>query len=373
MKIGAIIAEYNPLHNGHYVQIQKLKTICDAVIIILSSTIVQRGEFAIFDKWTRTKAALTCGADLVLEMPVIFSCASAEKFAHGALKIVKELNCVHTLSFGSELGKIDKLQKLAKICQTIDKTPKMKHTLKQGYSYPKARSIAVGNKSAEILKHPNNTLAVEYIKASLNLNLKINFHTIKRLTTINETKIKNSAFIRLHITQTEKYVPQKTWQIYKYAEIIKFPANFLFLSLKLKTLENFKQLPDVTEGLENRLFKASKSATNINEFFQLAKTKRYTMSRLKRIAIYALLNFDKNKLTTLPTYTRILGFNNTGRKIISKIKKNTNFLISSNFKTIFKNFKYSATIDATATDIAFASTKTTKPCGSDFREKPIIF
>ena len=152
MKIGAIIAEYNPLHNGHYVQIQKLKTICDAVIIILSSTIVQRGEFAIFDKWTRTKAALTCGADLVLEMPVIFSCASAEKFAHGALKIVKELNCVHTLSFGSELGKIDKLQKLAKICQTIDKTPKMKHTLKQGYSYPKARSIAVGNKSAEILK-----------------------------------------------------------------------------------------------------------------------------------------------------------------------------------------------------------------------------
>lgn len=373
MIIGAIIAEYNPLHNGHNAHIKLLKKTCDAVIIILSGHLVQRGGFAIFDKWTRTKAALTCGADLILEMPSLFSCASAEKFAHGAIKIIKELNCVNILSFGSELGQISKLKELAQICRTIEKSPKMKQLLKQGYSYPKARTLAVNKNYANILKFPNNTLAIEYIKASLNLNLKLKFHTIKRLETTNKIQIANSSFIRNNLNKLETYTPKKLLTIYNNAEEIKLPKKFLFLCLKLKTLENFKNLPDVTEGLENRLFKASKKATNLSEFFQLTKTKRYTMSRLKRIATYALLNLNKNKTPTLPTYTRILGFNQTGRKIASQIKKNKNFLITSNFKKIFNNFNYSATIDTTATDIALTFQKTPKPGGMDFTNKPIIF
>ncbi len=374
MKVAAIIAEYDPLHNGHLKHIQTVKQLCDAVVIIMSGHLMQRGELATFDKWTRTKAALLSGADLILEIPSVFSCSSAEKFAHSAIKIVKELNFINFISFGSEIGNISKLKEVAKICQTIDKTTSMKYFLKQGFNYPTARSKAIKINS-NLLNFPNNILAVEYIKASLNLKCKLNFHTIKRTDVQHNSNYQNniasSKYIREHLDQIKNFVPKQVLNLYKNNNI-NFIKEYLFFNLRLKSLSSFKKLPDISEGLENRLFKASKLATNLNEFFNLVKCKRYTMSRIKRLTIYSLLNIEKNKLTNLPTYSRILGFNSTGRKLINLIKPNRNFLFSTNFKKIEQFNFYSANIDSAATDLINLFHNQPKPCLLEFKNKPII-
>ena len=357
MKICAIIAEYNPLHNGHIYHIKKAKEIADAVIIILSGHTTQRGEFSIFNKWTRAKTALLAYANLILEIPTIFSSSSAERFATAAIKIIKELNCVDILSFGSEIGDINKLKEMALICKDIDKTQKMKELLKKGYSYPKARTIAIG-KESNILSLPNNLLAVEYIKSALNLNCKLSFHTIKRIGAkhdeTKEKKFTSSLYIRKNINNEKilkKYIPEKFIEFYKDPIII--PENFIFNSLRMATKETFKNLQDTTEGLHNRLFSASKKATSLEEFFKLVKTKRYTLSRLKRIALSCFLGIDKRNIPNLPQYSYVLGFDSIGQQILNKVKKTENFLFSTNFSKIYKNFPYSSSIDSYATDLIF--------------------
>ena len=369
MKICAIIAEYNPLHNGHLNHINSVKKISDAIVIIMSGHIMQRGSLAIYDKWSRAQAALNCGADLIIELPTAFSCSSAERFAHSAIYLIKELQYINMLNFGSESGNIDQLNYLANICQKIDNTQAIKQYLKKGYNYPKARQLAIGP-NAELLSFPNNTLGIEYIKACLNLNCKISVTTTKRHPNDESNNIVSSSYIRTHMNQLHKYVPKTILNLYKYPSI--FPSDLLFYKLRNMTIEDFYNLPDVTEGLEHRLYKASKNATNLDEFFELVKTKRYTMSRLRRIAYYALLNMQKTNLPKYPQYARILGFNQTGQEILSQLKEATNILVTPNFKIIAKNFPYSSSLDSKATDLFMFCQKNKKPCGLDYIKKPII-
>lgn len=376
MKICAIIAEYNPLHNGHIYHIKKAKEIADAVIIILSGHTTQRGEFSIFNKWTRAKTALLSSANLVLEMPTIFSSSSAERFATAAIKIIKELNCVDVLSFGCETKDIEKLKELAVLCKEIDKTQKMKEFLKKGYSYPKARTLAIGKK-ADILNLPNNLLAVEYIKSALKLNCNLSFHAVKRVGAkhdeTKEEKFTSSLYLRKNIHNEQilkKYIPENFMEFYKDPIIIK--DNFILNSLRLATKETFKNIEDTTEGLYNRLYSASKKATSLEEFFELVKTKRYTLSRLKRIVLSCFLGINKRNTPPLPQYSFVLGFDSIGQQILNKIKKNENFLFSTNFSKIYKNFPYSSSIDSKATDFIFLFEKKIKPCNLNFKIKPII-
>ena len=376
MKICAIIAEYNPLHNGHIYHIKKAKEIADAVIIILSGHTTQRGEFSIFNKWTRAKTALLSSANLVLEMPTVFSSSSAERFATAAIKIIKELNCVDVLSFGCETKDIEKLKELAVLCKEIDKTKKMKEFLKKGYSYPKARTLAIGKK-ADILNLPNNLLAVEYIKSALKLNCNLSFHAVKRVGAkhdeTKEEKFTSSLYLRKNIHNEQilkKYIPENFMEFYKDPIIIK--DNFILNSLRLATKETFKNIEDTTEGLYNRLYSASKKATSLEEFFELVKTKRYTLSRLKRIVLSCFLGINKKNTPPLPQYSFVLGFDSIGQQILNKIKKNENFLFSTNFSKIYKNFPYSSSIDSKATDFIFLFEKKIKPCNLNFKIKPII-
>lgn len=369
MKICAIIAEYNPLHNGHLYHINSVKKISDAVVIIMSGHIMQRGSLSMYDKWSRTQAALGCGADLVIELPTAFSCSSAERFAHSAIYLIKELKYINMLNFGSESGNIDQLNHLAHICQKIDKTQIIKQYLKKGYNYPKARQLAIGSHS-KLLSLPNNTLGIEYIKACLNLNCKISITTTKRPPNNKSNNLVNSSYIRKHIDQLNKYVPETVINLYKSPSTS--PSDILFYKLRNMTIEDFYRLPDVTEGLEHRLYKASNKATNLNGFFELVKTKRYTMSRLRRIACYALLNMQKSNLPKYPQYARVLGFNQTGREILSQLKKVTNILVTPNFKNIAKNFPYSSNLDSKATDLFMFCQKNKKPCGLDYTKKAII-
>lgn len=375
MKICSIIAEYNPLHTGHSFHLQEVKKFADLIVIILTSDITQRGEFAMFSKFCRAKAALLQGANIVLELPAIFSCSSAENFAHGAMKIVKELKFVNCLSFGSEDGNINNIIKTAKICRNIEKTNIMQRFLKKGLSYPKARQLAVGE-MGKILKCPNNTLGVEYVKAAMNLKIPISFHTIKRIgASHNSEKIKttaSSSFLRKNIDNFEKikkFIPENVLDLFN--KPIKIPKEFVFNSLRQTTKTEFLNLPDTTEGLHNRLFNASRNAKSLEEFFNIAKTKRYTLSRLKRISIYSFLKLNKKQMPKLPQYSFVLGFDKLGQKLLSKCK-NKNFLITTNFKKINNNFSYSAKIDSTVTDFVSLFFNP-QPCGINFKQKPIIF
>ncbi len=375
MRVCAIIAEYNPLHTGHIYQINKVKQFADAIVIILTGAITQRGEFSIFNKWTKTKAALLSGANLVLELPTIFACSCAEKFAHAAIQIIKKLKFVTDISFGSEIGDVNEIIKVAKICKNIDKTQEMKYFLKQGHSYPKARCMAIG-KQGDILKYPNNLLAIEYVKACLNLNCKILFHTVKRMgANHNATKTSATAssfYIRNNINNLEiikKFIPEKLLYLYKDPIII--PDNFVFNSLRQSTKDQFLNLPDTTEGLYNRLFKISKKATSLDQFFEMAKTKRYVLTRLKRIAMYSFFNIEKQKIKSLPQYSQVLGFDFKGQKLLASCK-NQNFLFTTNFKKIYHNFPYSANLDSKATDFTMLFEKNPKPCNLNFKRKPII-
>ena len=375
MKVFAIVAEYNPLHKGHIHQINTVKKMADAVVIILTGHITQRGEFAIFNKWTRAKSALLNGADLVLEMPTIFSCSCAEKFAHAALKIVKELKFITNLSFGSESGNIEEIIKIAKICKNIEKTKEMQYFLKKGFSHPKARELAIKDEN-QILRKPNNILAVEYVKAAISLNVNVNFHTIKRLGAEHDSKIPNltasSSYIRKNINnfkKIEKFIPKNCLKLYK--NPINPPENIIFNSLRQTTKEELKKLPDTTEGLHNRIYKASKKATSLTEFFKISKTKRYTLTRIKRIAMCSFLKIEKEKSPILPEYCYVLGFNKTGRKLLSS-HNNENFLLTTSFKKIYEKFNYSANIDSKATDFVLLFENPPKPCNLNFKIKPII-
>ena len=188
MKNLGIIAEYNPFHKGHEYHLKEsLKaTGAQNVICVMSGNFVQRGEPAIIDKWARAEIALKNGVDLVLELPVIFSAASAEYFAFGAVSILEATGIVDCLCFGSESGKISDLQAMADIFH--EETPKFKELLMKnlsaGFSYPKARELAASqytsSSSGSALQLSNNILGIEYLKALRKLGSRIQPVTIKR-------------------------------------------------------------------------------------------------------------------------------------------------------------------------------------------------
>ena len=191
MQVNGIIAEYNPFHNGHLYQLKRSleETGADYTVVAMSGNFVQRGSAALLDKHTRAEMALLGGADLVLELPALYAASSAEFFAAGAIRLLDQLGVVDTVSFGSELGDTALLKKAAEILvqEPADFSSSLKHYLKEGMSYPNARTEAIiqhypeFNGQDSIFSSPNNILGIEYIKALLRQNSSIRPVTIKRL------------------------------------------------------------------------------------------------------------------------------------------------------------------------------------------------
>lgn len=371
MRITGILAEYDPFHCGHLYHLSKAKEESDGIVVLLSGHLVQRGTFAKYDKWSRAKAALLCGADLVLELPSSFCCASAERFASSAVSIFRRMGCVQAMSFGSESGDIDAIQKTAEHLKKIEKTDLFQKEIKQGNSYPKARQIAL-NGMGELLSFPNNTLAVEYCKAIEMQNAKLIPKTIKRVGAQHDSmktdKTVSSSYLRAHENEMEQYLPKAVLSCFNSPS--KLP-DILFLSqLRKLTPTEFAALPDVSDGLEHRLFDAAQNACSLAEFYSLAKSKCHTHSRLRRISIYALLGITKAKLPQFPEYARVLGFTSKGRQIL-QTATSTSLLLSPDFLKISKRFPDCARWDSLATDLFFLGTQSIKKCGEDYRRKPI--
>lgn len=362
-KVLGIVAEYNPFHNGHLYQLNYSKKITNSKysVAVISGNFTQRGSTSLIDKWSKAEIAIKNGIDLVIELPLLYSISSAENFADGAIKILNSLGIVDYISFGTESGDISSLKTISDILVSEPEKYKSFLTaeLNKGLSFPKARANALSmylhnsKVNANILSSPNNILGVEYLKALKKYNSSIIPLTLKRTSVdYNETTYKNdiasSTAIR-NIVKNKKFdilskvIPQGSFSLIneniKNGHIVPDLSVFekeIIYNLRKMSIKDISNLPDVNEGLEYSIKKAVNSCNTIDELLSNIKSKRYTITRLQRILLYSLLEITKDDMDIskkITPYIRILGFNNNGKYLLSKIaKENPNLEIITSVK-----------------------------------------
>ena len=350
MKTVGIIAEYNPFHNGHAYQINKAKELsgADYCIVVLSGDFTQRGEPAIIDKYVRTKMALSCGADLVIELPVCFATGSAEYFAFGAVSILNALG-VDALCFGSECGDISILKTAADILATEPVAYKqlLQEKVKSGISFPAARSLAIaeylGSASGEIstlLQSPNNILGVEYLKALYRLKSSIEVYTVTRVGSgyneelLSENSFSSATAIRNHLYDTAALttaMPDAAYQLLKMHLEKNAPvfmddfSSMLYYKLLLHKNDDFVSFSDVTESFSDKLINSIDHFTGISDFCEKTlKSKDLTLTRIKRCLLHILLDIKKADMdtcisTSSALYARVLGFKKSSEAVFKSL------------------------------------------------------
>ncbi|MCI8936718.1 MAG: nucleotidyltransferase family protein [Lachnospiraceae bacterium] len=362
MKTAAIIAEYNPFHNGHQYQIEETRrrTEADFILVLMSGDFVQRGAPALCNKYIRTKMALLGGADLVIELPCLYALSSAEFFAGGAVALLNQLNVVDILSFGSESGNLSLFEKCtdAVIRHDDEITPFIQKKLKCGIPFPAARAQAVSEiLSADsdagelhaLFASPNNILGMEYCKALLASQSTIRPFTLKRedagyhntSVTVHSSRYISASAIRNALTKTPEiiaeYVPSEVYQIMiknslpqAYLDEDVF-SMLLYYKLLTEKEQGFSAYLDCTPDLSDKICKHLSDYTSFTGFCHLLKTKELTYTRLSRVMMHILLNirtpdffrphFLTRKLYT--PYARLLGFKKEAAPLLSAIKKNS--------------------------------------------------
>ena len=392
MKVLGIVAEYNPFHNGHkyHIQESRKKTNCDAVIAVMSGNYVQRGEPSLIDKWSRTKMAILNGVDLVIELPSIFSCATAETFAYSSVKLLNDTGVVDFLSFGSEIGDIKSIESVASLLSSENEIFKktIKSYLNQGMSFPVARQKTMETltgKNYDFISSSNNILAIEYIKALNSLKSKITPLTITRkgeaynskniVTSFSSASAIRDAITNNNFGQIAKTIPNNVFEILidginKGIAPITLDSfcEYLNYLLREKSSQELACISDISEGLENRIKSSADSCFKTKEILDFIKTKRYTHTRLQRVLLHILLNIktetiDYYKQTGYSPYIRILGFKKDKEKLLSAIVKNSSLPILVNFKdgkNLNENCKTLLDIESKATDIYYLGSPSQK-------------
>lgn len=361
VKAVGMVVEYNPFHNGHLYQLQQAKkeTGADVVIVVMSSSFLQRGEPALLSKWSRTKMALACGVDLVLELPYAYATQKAETFAKGAISILTAagVDCLH---FGSESGSIEEFHELLQVMQQHEGEWDLlvKENMSKGHSYPRASSLAFNQLGAETtlsLEQPNNILGYHYIKAISDQNSSIIPFTTKRIAagyhdrTITSHTIASATSIREAIFSCEDQTSlvQQVMPSVSYAELMNYSQTthhlhnweqyFPFLQYRILTssTDELASIYECVEGLEYRVIDTISKATSFQEWMNLLKTKRYTWTRLQRLATHILTHTTKAELdyvhnSPLP-YIRPLGMNDRGQAYLRTLKKKSAVPLLSRF------------------------------------------
>lgn len=341
MKIIGIIAEYNPFHNGHKYQIDKIREkYNDALIIIcMSSSFTQRGDTSILNKWDKTECALKNNANIVVELPYIYSTQSSDTFAKYALKILNELK-IEELCFGSEDNNIDKLYKVADTqINNKDFDIKVKEHLDNGINYPTALNNALKELIQIEITKPNDLLGISYIKEIIKNKYKIKPFIIQRTNDYHDvasnSNIVSASNIRQRILNNEDIknkVPKITYELLQNKNL----RNNYFELLKYKIISetDLNKYLDVDEGLSTRIKEQIYKSNNLEELIQNIKTKRYTYNKISRMLNHILCSFTKeeNNIKELE-YIRILGFDSKGKEYLSKIKKDINIPILNKYDT----------------------------------------
>lgn len=342
MKVLGIIAEYNPLHNGHLYHMEQCRkeSGADYTVVVMSGNFTQRGEAAILDKWTRSRLAVENGADLVLELPFAYAVNSAEYFARGGVGILEALGCVTHIGFGAETGTAGQLQEIASFLteENSDFQQYMRASMAEGVSYAKARETAVkelmGADAAELIKTPNNILAVEYLKQLSKSGSTIEPVVIGRKGAGYHDAVPDGGFasataIREHLSADERrdFVPAGV------ADMLDERAmkNEYFHLIQSKVLgssaDELAQIFSVGEGIENRMLEQIRRSRTMDEFIENVKSKRYPQTRIQRILcqmLMGLTDFDDE------FYVRLLAAGKKGTGLLKHIRKNPDVNVITN-------------------------------------------
>lgn len=349
MQVIGIVAEYNPFHTGHAYQIARTRQALEgdcAVVAVMSGNWVQQADCAIADKWLRARLALLGGVDLVLELPTVWATASAESFARGAISLLEGSGVVDVLSFGSEGGEVDKLAEVAACLNTPAYQQAVAARAGSGLPFAVCRQQAVeellGSEYGALLSRPNNNLGIEYIRALRAGNSSIRPMTVLRQGADHNALLGSAdhenrpSFVSA--TQIRMDLMKGNWDR---AQPYLVPGGRAMLEgslvglpglrrveravlAKLRTMgaEDWAKLPDSgqAEGLPQRLERAGKQCTDLEDFFDRAKTKRYTHARLRRLVLWAYLGITTQDIPHSPPYLRVLGFNARGQELLRQMK-----------------------------------------------------
>ena len=375
-KVIGIVAEYNPFHNGHKYQIDKIREkYKDATIVVVSSSsFTQRGDASILNKFDKTEVALNNGVNLVVELPYVYSTQSSDIFASAAIKILNYLK-VDTICFGTERDSIGDIKKCA-ITQLND--PKydeiVREELDSGVNYPTALNKALKKLIDIEITEPNDLLALSYIKEIIKNEYNIEIFNIKRTNDfhdiesneeiISASNVRNKIINNIDI---KDYVPNDVYL--KLKDIKLNDKYFEFLKYKINSESDLEKYLDVDEGLNTRIRDAIDKSNDLEELIQNIKTKRYTYNKISRMLLHILTSFTKEEASNIDIdYIRVLGFTTKGQEYLSKIKKNITIPIITGYK---KNISKVLDIEYRVTKIysLFTSNNLIK---KEYQIKPII-
>jgi len=368
MKTIGIICEYNPFHKGHLGHIEETRQITGgdiAVVCVMSGNFVQRGDFAIFNKHARAEMAISCGADLVVELPTPYALQSAEGFAKAGVSILDNLGICDFISFGSESGDINALNDAADAIISEEAQIQTREWLEKGISYAaaqqKAADTILGERS-EIFRSPNNVLGIEYLKALKKSGSEMEPVTVKRKggehdsdTGYSATALRKSF---LSGSLPASLMPDAALSICK-EEIVsgRGPVSIKLaesaILSRLRSIKNYSDVPGTSEGLEKRFKRFVSSEPSVAAILTGVKTKRYTMSRLRRMLICAALGLKTGDVRSNPPYARVLAMNTTGMKLLAKSREKSKLPIITKPASVYKLNKASVELfelEAAVTD-----------------------
>jgi len=364
LRVLGIIVEYNPFHNGHLYHLKAAKELVkpDYTIAVMSGNFCQRGEPAIIDKFSRAQIALLNGVDVVFELPFVFAIQDAGGFAKGAVWLLERTKVVTDIVFGSESANLDFLTKIAAVMiQQPEPFPTlMKEELKKGNSFPNARKYALLRyfemtkemDPKEVLKieKSNDILGIEYIRSLMELRSEIRVHAVKRVGAEDRDisfkgKFSSATAIRKMIVdgQWEKVsqaVPETSLKIiYRELNEGRGPVTLdqleqmILAQVRLSDRDKLQQLYGFSEGIDLRFVECAMKSGELQQFFECVKAKRFTMSKIRRLALYALFKVSQEFLNRCnevgPQYLRVLGFTTKGRELLSFIKKKSTIPVLS--------------------------------------------
>lgn len=344
MNVIGIVCEYNPFHNGHKYQIDKIKEMYKDSIIIacMSSSFTQRGEVSILNKYDKTSIALNNGIDIVIELPYIFSVQSADTFAMGSIGLLNEFK-IDTLVFGTEKDNIKSIEDCAKVQLTNKEYDKLvKKYMDEGNNYPTSLNNALKDLNCDIIKDPNDLLALSYIKEIIKNKYNINYINIKRTNSFhdidsNDTVV-SSSNIRNSLLEGKSIKHQVPNMTYEYLSNKKINTNKYFELLKYKIIseEDLSKYLDVDEGIDIRIKSVINKSNSLDELIQNIKTKRYTYNKISRMLNHILCSFTKKDNIKKLEYIRVLGFNSRGQQYLNMIKKDINLPILNSYDSKYK-------------------------------------
>lgn len=355
MKINGIIAEYNPFHNGHKYHLEESKRLtgADYSVVVISGNFLQRGDPALVDKHTRAEMALKNGADLVFELPTVYSASSAEYFATGAVSLLDKLGVVTHLCFGSECGDTVLLGKIAEILkdEPEEYTSELKAKLREGHSYPVARNAALIHyypalaADSRIFSSPNNILAIEYIKAIKKQGSNMEPVTVKRVGAGYHSPVLKSQYCSAlsirqaladgrSLSSVSGYMPESAHALLSQrlaagrGVCSNDFSSVLYYKLLSEKESGFDRYLDVSADLSNRICRHLTEYKNFDGFCNLLKTKELTYTRISRALLHILLNLTKEDMAICSElehtpYARILGFRKDAEPLLGAIHEHT--------------------------------------------------